>query len=397
MTSSHYRYLVLGASIAAEAAVKALRDEDADGSIGVVGEEGTGPVYRPALSKDLWLDPETSVDDQRLGGLEESGAEVHLGVRAVSVDTEAHTVTCDDGSVLGYDKLLVATGGRPRQLDEVPAGERIVYYRTLADYEQVRALVGDKPRVAVVGGGYIGTEVAAALVQQGCTVTLVHPGEVLGEHVYPASIARTVEGAFTDAGVTVRGGTSVTGAETYDAGVRLRLDDGTTLEVDVVVLGLGIQPASDFLPDTVETADDGGVRVGSDLRTTAPDVWAAGDVAEYPDHLLGLRRVEHVDNAEHMGEVAGRVMAGADETYDYTPMFWSDLFDHWYEAVGDMDASLETVVDERGGNAVVVYYLGEDSVRGVLLWDCDGGIEEAKALLAEQGRPDPESLRGRIG
>ena len=159
---------------------------------------------------------------------------------------------------------------------------------------------------------------------------------------------------------------------------------------------LAAEPATHFLPEEVELADDGGVVVDERLRTSAEDVHAAGDVATYPDPILGRTRVEHVDNATTMGAAAGRIMAGSEETYDHTPMFYSDVLGLGYQAVGTLDSSLETFV-ERVGDGAVAYYLDDREVRGVLLWDLDEGVEEAKALLARHSRPaDPADLAGTI-
>ncbi len=178
--------------------------------------------------------------------------------------------------------------------------------------------------------------------------------------------------------------------------MRLELEDGDPVEADVVVVGLGVEPAVHFLPEQVERAEDGGVVVDEHLRTSAPDVYAAGDIASYPDPILGRTRVEHVDNATTMGAAAGRIMAGSDEAYDHTPMFYSDVLGLGYQAVGTLDATLETFV-ERVGEGAVAYYLDDEAVRGVLLWDLDEGVEEAKQLLARHSRPrDPADLAGSI-
>lgn len=395
-TQDHYRYLVVGAGMAADAAAHGIRDRDADGSIALLGEEPTIPFPRPALSKKLWTDPDFTVENTALDTVGETGAALHLETRVVSVDPARHEVRTEDGRTLRYDRLLVATGGHPRTLPDLPPGDRVLYYRSLTDYERLRGMVSDHPHVAVVGGGYIGSEIAAALVQQGCRVTLLHPDDVLGGPVFPRPLAEAFQARFTDAGVEVRGGSQVTGGTESADGVRLELADGRSLAADLAVVGLGIEPATSFLDGVVELAEDGGVVVDEHLRTSAPDVWAAGDVASYPDPILGRTRVEHVDGSTAMGETAGRILAGSDEAYDHTPMFYSDVFDLGYQAVGTLDSSLETFVDEVEGGAVA-YYLSGTEVVGVLLWGLDDGVEEAKALLARHSRPaDPAELAGTI-
>lgn len=394
-----YDFLVIGGGMVAHAAAQGLREQGAEGSIGILGEESTAPFPRPALSKKLWTDPDASVDDEMLDTEGETGAVLHLGARVVAVDVAAKRVTTEQGDEFGYGRLLVATGGHPRRIAGLEPGDRVIYFRTLTDYRRLRELAASKPHVVVVGGGYIGSELASALAQHECRVTLLHPDAVLGGGVFPDRLAHTYESVFVDAGVAVRGGLRVEGGLQAGDGVSLQLSDGTTLEADAVVLGLGITAAGEVLGDAVERSADGGVVVDERLATSAPDVWAAGDVAEYPDRILGRRRVEHVDNAETMGAAAGRIMAGSEETYDHTPMYYSDVFDHGYEAVGTMDASLETVEDPLDGGKLVVYYLDDEAVRGVLLWDVfsDTGVDQARALLAEHSRPDSaEDLVGRV-
>lgn len=393
-----YDFLIVGGGMVADAAAHAIREQGSTGSIGILGEEPTTPYPRPALSKKLWTDPDFSLEDGEPHTADETGAHITLDTRVISVDVDAHQVTTESGETFGYGALLLATGGRPRTLDGLAASDRVLYYRTLTDYHRLRELTSTepKPHVAVVGGGYIGSEIAAAMIGEGCRVTLVHPDDVLGQATYPPQLAHDFQGLFTDAGVEVRGGVSVESGLQADDGVQLVLSDGETVEADVVVLGLGIQPSGDPICDRIERSDDGGIVVDERLATSAPDVYAAGDVASYPDPILGRRRVEHVDNADSMGAAAGRILAGSDEVYDHTPMFYSDLLGHGYEAIGTLDASLETVED-RFGDSVVAYYLTDDEVVGVLLWDCAGGLDEARALLAQHSRPaDADDLVGRI-
>jgi len=393
---THYDHLIIGGGMAADAAAHGIREQDQDASIGILGEEPTAPFPRPALSKKLWTDPDFTVENTALDTVGETGATLHPRTRVVSVDPEAHEVTTQGGETIGYGRVLVATGGRPRTLTDLPGGDRVLYYRSLTDYHRLRVLADTRPHIAVVGGGYIGTEIAAAMVGEGCRVTLLHPGEILGGQMFPAELAARFERLFTDAGVEVRGGAKVAGGREHADGVRLDLESGEQLEADVVVVGLGVEPAGHFLPESVERSEDGGVVVDEHLRTSATDVYAAGDVASYPDPILGRTRVEHVDNATTMGTVAGRIMAGSEETYDHTPMFYSDVLGLGYQAVGTLDASLETFV-ERVGEGAVAYYLDDEAVRGVLLWDLDEGVEEAKALLARHSRPqDPTDLAGSI-
>ncbi|MET0931927.1 MAG: FAD/NAD(P)-binding oxidoreductase [Aeromicrobium sp.] len=384
-----YDYLIIGGGMVADSAAKGIREKDEDGTIGILGEESTAPFPRPALSKKLWIDDDFSEDDAALHTVDETGATLHLGARADTIDRETRTVTTSTGESFGYGKLLLATGGHPRQISALPPSDRVIYFRTLEHYRRLRATIGEHPHVAVVGGGYIGTEIAAALVQNGCSVTLVHPGDVLGSRSFPAVIAEEIQAMFTAAGVTVHGGAKVEGGSSSPTGVRLDLSDGTTLVADYAVIGLGIEPAGTLARRSgLETSADGGIVVDGHLTTADPAVLAAGDVAEYPDRILGRQRVEHVDNATEMGGAAGRILAGSDETYDHTPFFYSDLFDAWYEAIGTLDASLETVVVEKDDGGRVVYYLTDEEVVGVLLWKVADGVEPARDVLAAHAVPE---------
>lgn len=395
-----YDYVIVGGGVAAASAVKGIRSQDSSGTVAVLGSEPHDPVYRPALSKDLWLKDDESLEGQSLAGdlNDDDGVDLVLDTTVTEIDPAGHAVRLADGTSVGYGKLLLATGAEPRTLG-LGAGPRVVYYRTSADYERLRALATSGSHVVVVGGGYIGSEIAAALVQNDVAVTLVLDLEDVQEQMFPRALAASLTKDFAEHGVTIVHGSVSTGEETGD-GVRIRLDDGTDVVADAAVIGVGVQPRTG-LAEAAGLEVDNGVVVDDRLRTSVEDVYAAGDVASYPDALLGRRRVEHVDQAEKSGEHAGKVMAGADEAYDYTPIFWSDLFDAGYEAVGETKSDLDMVEDWKDGElgTGVVYYLKSGSVRGVLLWNVWDSTDKAREVIAEtKDAPldDPESLRGRI-
>jgi len=399
-----YDYLVIGAGMAADSAARGIRELDPDGSIGIVGEEVDPPVARPSLSKKLWTDPEFTLDQSWLG-TEETGAALHTATRIRSVDRAARTATAEDGDVFGYRRLLLATGGHPKQLD-LPDDSRIVHFRTMEDFRRLQGLAGEQRHVAVVGGGYIGTELAAALVQNDTRVTFVFPQEFVGGASYPHALAEQLSETYAARGVQLRPATRVTGGTADAKGVHLTLDDGSTLDVDGVAVGLGITPATTLASEAGLTVTDG-VEVDAFGRTEDPDVYAAGDVANWPDPILGRTRVEHVENATDMGTAVGKVMAadtlGRDaEPYTHTPSFYSDLFDAGYEAVGTLDASLDLVTDwatppGTGEEATgVVYYLEGDRLRGVLLWNVWDSTDAARELLAAERGYTADDLVGAI-
>ena len=395
-----YDYVIVGGGVAAASAVKGIRSEDSAGTIGVLGSEPDKPVYRPALSKDLWLKDDATLAGNSLAGDLDDDEAVDLvtDTTVTEIDPDAHVVRLADGSSVGYGKLLLATGAEPRTLSIGP-GPRVVYYRTAADYQRLRALVDAGSHVVIVGGGYIGSEIASALVQNDVAVTMVLDLEDVQEQMFPRALAASLTKAFVDRGVTVVHG-SVDGGEATGDGVRIRLEDGTEITADAAVIGVGVLPRTG-LAEAAGIDVDNGITVDEHLCTSATDVYAAGDVASYPDALLGRRRVEHVDHAEKSGELAGKAMAGADKTYDYTPFFWSDILEAGYEAVGETSSRLEMVEDWKDGElgTGVVYYLKSGHVRGVLLWNVWDSVDTAREVIAETGKEpvaDPESLRGRI-
>ncbi|MCY4726796.1 FAD-dependent oxidoreductase [Nocardioides sp. STR2] len=395
-----YDYVIVGAGVAAASAVKGIRSQDGSGRIAVLGSEPDKPVYRPVLTKDLWLKDDETLEGSSLAGDLDDDDDVDLvtDTTVTEVDPGAHVVRLADGSTVGYGKLLLATGAEPRVL-AVDPGPRVIYYRTAADYQRLRAVATEGSHVAVIGGGYIGSEITSALVQNGVQVTLVLDLEDVQEQMFPRALAATLTRAFEDRGVTVVHG-SVEGGQEEDGGVRIRLDDGTSITADAAVIGVGVLPRTG-LAEAAGLEVDNGVVVDEHLRTSDADVYAAGDVASYPDALLGRRRVEHVDHAEKSGEHAGKVMAGADDAYGYTPFFWSDILDYGYEAVGETSSRLDMVEDWKDGEVGtgVVYYLRSGQVRGVLLWNVWDSVDKARELIEETSESpvsDPESLRGRI-
>ena len=377
------RYLIVGAGMTAHAAAQAIRELDPRGSITMLGAEPHPPYARPPLSKALWKgQAEDSVWLPQVGGLE-----LLSGRRAVSLDRKARRVTDDRGESHPYDKLLLATGGAPRRLPF--GGDSVVYYRTLDDYRRLRR--GGK-RAVVIGGGFIGSEIAAALSIDGREVTMVFPEDGICARAFPKDLAAFVTGYYREKGVQVLSG-DVPTAIAANGAVRTRA--GRELPADVVVAGLGIAPETRLAEDAGLTVRDG-IVVDAQLRTSDADVYAAGDVARFHSEVLEKEvRVEHEDNANTMGRLAGQAMAGASVAWRHVPMFYSDLFDLGYEVVGEIDSRLETVADWKVPfREGVVYYVRDGRVRGVLLWNTWGQVDNARALLAEPG--PHRDLKGRL-
>jgi len=369
------RYLIVGGGMTGHAAAAAIREADPDGPITMLSADEERPYSRPPLSKGLWLGkPEESVwlpDVARL--------ELRAGTRAVALDPRSRTVQDDQGETHRYEKVLLATGGTPRRLPF--GGERVIYFRTLADYRRLRAVEGK--RVVVIGGGFIGSELAAALAATGKEVAMIFPEKALGARVYPADLAAFLGRTFAEKGVRLLAGETVAAIEPRGEATAVRTARGVELVADAVVAGLGIRPDTALAEAAgLDCAD--GIVVDERLETSAPGVFAAGDVARFPSVVLGGRvRVEHEDAALSQGRAAGRNMAGAAEPYRHVPFFYSDLFDLGYEAVGSLDASLETVASWKTPfREGIVYYLDGDRVRGVLLWGIFGQVDAARELVA---------------
>ena len=392
MATKKYRYLIIGGGMTAESAVRGIREIDPDGSIGLISAEPHPPYNRPPLSKSLWKgDPESSV----WLDLRAARADLHLGRWVQRVDPGHKRVTDDENDTYTYDRLLLATGGSPRRL---PFGDdQIIYYRTLDDYRHLQELTGSGRRFAVIGGGFIGGEVAAALAVNRQAVTMAFPEEGIGWRVFPRDLSLFLNDYFRGRGVDVRPGESVAGLSDRDGGLVISTAGGGEIPADGVVAGLGILPNVE-LAQGAGLPVDNGIVVDEFLRTGHPDIWAAGDVASFPSFALGRRvRVEHEDAARSMGTAAGRAMAGQPAPYRHLPSFYSDLFDLGYEAVGLLDSRLDTVADwKEPFREGVVYYLEAGRVRGVLLWNVWGQVDAARSLIESAELFEPGDLRGRL-
>ncbi|HEX5472027.1 MAG TPA: FAD-dependent oxidoreductase [Lacipirellulaceae bacterium] len=395
---NNYTYLILGGGMTADAAIQGIRDVDQTGSIGLISADQHPPYDRPPLTKGLWKGkPFESIwrhtEDQQ-------GITLHLGRTVRQFDPHKKQAIDDEGNSYSYTKLLLATGGSPRRL---PFGDdRIIYYRTVDDYERLRGLTQSAEHFAVIGGGFIGSEIAAALAMNGKKVTMIFPNSAIGGRMFPPELASFLNDFYRQKNVEVLTGKEVDGLQTRGDRTALSLRDihghaDPEVVADSVVAGIGIQPNVDLAKAAGLELDDG-IRVDASLRTSHPDIWAAGDVANFYNPLLDKRlRVEHEDNANTMGRIAGQSMAGKSVTYDHLPFFYSDLFELGYEAVGEVDSRLETFADwKEPYRKGVVYYLRDGRVRGVLLWNVWEQVDAARTLIAEPGPFRADNLNGRL-
>jgi NADPH-dependent 2,4-dienoyl-CoA reductase/sulfur reductase-like enzyme len=388
----HYKYLIIGGGMTADSAVRGIREMDKDGSIGLISSEPEKPYDRPPLTKGLWKDkPLESIWRHT----EKERVEFHLGRNVEAIEPRQKRVTDDARNTYTYDKLLLATGGRPRLL---PFGDgQIIYFRTLDDYRRLRERADKNKRFVVIGSGFIGSEIAAALAMNQKEVTMVFPGKSICERVFPQDLSQFLNGYYREKGVELLPGESATGLEARHAELFLKTTSGRELVTAAVVAGIGIEPNIE-LAQKAGLKTDNGIVVDEFLRTTIPEIYAAGDVAAFHNPALGkVVRVEHEDNANTMGKLAGRNMAGKPEPYRHLPFFYSDMFDLGYEAVGELDARLETFADWKTPfREGVVYYLQKGRVRGVLLWNVWGQVDAARALINEPGPFKSGDLKGRL-
>ncbi|MGO9269274.1 MAG: NAD(P)/FAD-dependent oxidoreductase [Terriglobia bacterium] len=388
----HYKYLIVGGGMTADAAVNGIREADPDGSVGLITAEPNPPYNRPPLSKGLW---KGEAPDSIWRGTDKQRVTLHLGQKAQSLDLRRRSVTDDQGRVYTFEKLLIATGASPRR---PPFDDgSIIYYRTVQDYQALRALTEKGRRFAVIGAGFIGWEIAAALAMNGKEVVMLFPGEAIGSHVYPGDLARFLSDYYRQKGVDVVSGETVSGLEKRPGGTSLKTQSQREFLVDGIVAGIGVTPNVE-LGGSAGLKVENGIVVDQFCCTSEPDVYAAGDVANFFSPALGRRlRVEHEDNANTMGRAAGAAMAGKASPYHHLPFFYSDLFDLGYEAVGELDPHLETVADWKEEHREgVVYYLREGRVRGVLLWNVWGQVDAARRLINGPGTFRAADLKGRI-
>jgi NADPH-dependent 2,4-dienoyl-CoA reductase/sulfur reductase-like enzyme len=374
------RYLIVGAGLTADAACRGIRELDTDGRIVIVGEEPHPPYLRPPLSKALWKG-----DDEHTiwRGTDELGVDLRLGRRIVGIDLERREARDARGDTYAYERLLLATGGRPRRLPF--GGDGVIYFRTLDDYRRLRALSERDARVCVIGGGFIGSEIAAALTLDDCRVTMVFPEAGIGARIFPAELSTALNGYYADRGVEVLAETSVTDIAPSGDGASVTLGDGRIVEAAAVVAGIGTEP-------NAELAANAGLPVANGIVVDAygriggrDDVFAAGDVARFPEAAFAAElRVEHEDHAKRHGRRVGANMAGAHMPYNHLPFFYSDLFDLGYEAVGELDSRLDTLADwsDIHGEGTITYLDGARRPRGVLLWNRFGQVDAARELLS---------------
>ncbi|GAA1954428.1 NAD(P)/FAD-dependent oxidoreductase [Microbacterium aquimaris] len=390
-----FDYLIVGGGMVADAAARGIRERDTTGTIGILSADSDPPYTRPALSKKLWTDPDFTEEQVPLNTAADTGADLCLNTLVTRIDRFGRTVQTSDGETVGYRRLLLATGSTPRTIPAPEQDDRIVAFRSAQDYRRLRELAAGGGRIIVVGGGYIGTEIAAALAHNGVDTELVFPDETLGAAQFPPALAERHQALFVEGGVRLVPGRRVEEIRAEGNTLHAVLDDGRVRAGEAVVIGLGADPVVGLAAEA-ELAVDDGVLVDDHLATSDDAIWAAGDIAAYPDPILGRSRVEHVDNATEMGEAAGRAMAGEEVTYRHTPYFYSQVFGTRWEAIGTVDASCDPLTVDLDDGRAVVYYRDEAGAPiGVLLWNVSDARDLARAVLVDR-EENEQALRNRI-
>jgi NADPH-dependent 2,4-dienoyl-CoA reductase/sulfur reductase-like enzyme len=387
-----YKYLIVGGGMTADSAVSGIRELDSNGSIGLISADSDVPYDRPPLTKALWKGkPLESIWRHT----KDHKVDIHLQRTVKAVDVEQKTVSDDKNETYSFDKLLLATGGSPRRLPF--GGDDIMYYRTVADYRRLRDWTSKGKRFAVIGGGFIGSEIAAALAMNDKQVVMLFPGLAICDRMFPPDLSQFVSDYYRQKGVEILSGESVVALERKGEQFFLKTQSKREVIVDGVVAGIGIQPNLELAKMAgLQTGD--GIVVDEFLCSSTPDIYAAGDVAFFHNPALERRlRVEHEDNANTMGRLAGRNMAGRAQKYEHLPFFYSDLFELGYEAVGELDSRLTTLADWKEPHREgVIYYQKDGRVRGVLLWNVWGQVDAARELISSKKPFSSEDLKHKL-
>ncbi|GAA4567654.1 NAD(P)/FAD-dependent oxidoreductase [Planotetraspora kaengkrachanensis] len=392
-------FVIAGGGLAAAKAAEALREQDFDGRVVLIGDEPHPPYERPPLSKD-YLQGKSErgkIFVHDAGWYGEHDVDLRSGVAVTGVDPGSHQVTLSDGERLGYDRLLLATGAAPRRL-AVPGADLdgVLHLRTVDDSERIRDALAKVSRIAIVGAGWIGLEVAAAARAAGVRVSVleIEPQPLL--RVLGSRIASVFADLHRGHDVDLRLGVRVAEITGQDGQVRgVRLADGDRLDVDAVVVGIGAVPNTGLAWSAGLAVDDG-VRVGADLRTSDPDIFAAGDVASAYHPLLGAHiRVEHWANALNQPVVAAGAMLGRDVAYDRLPYFYTDQYDLGMEYSGHASPGHVDDVVVRGDLAsreFIAFWIADGRVTAGMNVNVWGVADQIQTLIRSGARVDRDRL-----
>jgi 3-phenylpropionate/trans-cinnamate dioxygenase ferredoxin reductase component len=394
--SEQQTFIIVGASLAGAKAAEELRSAGFDGRVVLLGAERERPYERPPLTKDYLRDesPREKAYVHEEGFYADQEIELDTGAEVSGVDVDASRVTLADGRELSFDRLLLTVGAEPRRIG-VPGAdlEGIHYLRTLADCDVLRERLQAGGRVAVIGAGWIGSEFAASARQRGLEVTLIDPLPLPNERVFGSEIGSFYRDVHAEHGVQLRLGDGVAAFEGDGRVQGVRTDSGAQVDCDFAVVGIGVSPRDGLARDAGLEVDDG-IVVDEALRSSAPNVFAAGDVARAWHPFLGERiRVEHWSNALNQGPAVARAMLGEAISYDRIPYFFSDQYDVGMEYSGYARDWDEVVFrGDRAGGEFVAFWLRDDAVvagMNVNVWDVN---EHVQALIRSRATVDVGAL-----
>lgn len=399
MSAPEPGHIIVGAGLAGAKAAQALRREGHDGPITLIGGEPDAPYNRPPLSKD-YLSGAIGRDDLRIlpeGWYDDNDVQLRLGTQVTELSPEQHRVTLATGERLAYTKVLLATGSRVRRLRVPGAGlAGVLYLRSVGDSERIRSALATASRIVVVGAGWVGLEVAATARRRGLTVTILEAAPLPLAAVLGPEIAPHFVDLHVSHGVEVRCGVEVSALSGADGRVTgVELVDGTHIDADVVVVGVGVLPRTE-LAEGAGLAVDRGVLVDASMRSSHPDVFAVGDVANAWHPLLGRHvHVEHWTNASWQPRVAASAMLGSDTTYEKLPYFYSDQYDMSMEYTGHVgpDGYDRVVVrGDPGSGAYLAFWLRDNRVLAGMNVNTSRVLRDITSLVQSGRRFDAEQL-----
>ncbi|PZM14341.1 NAD(P)/FAD-dependent oxidoreductase [Rhizobium tubonense] len=392
-------FVIVGAGECGARAAFALREKGFAGAIALIGTETIAPYERPPLSKETLAELHLPKFVATLERYAEAGIELLTGVTVSHIDTAGKSVTMSDGRRILFNKLLLATGAHARPFPGISStGGRIRSLRTHADALALREVIVLGRHIAVIGGGFIGLELAATARKLGAQVTVVEGLPRVLKRGVPEEIAEVIAGRHRQEGVTIRCGVAIAALEEDNKEARIRLASGETITADVICVGIGALPNITLAADAGLTIDNG-IAVDDRLQTSAPDVYAAGDCCSFPLTLYGGRRVrlESWRNAQEQGTLAAANMMGANEPISAVPWFWSDQYDLTLQIAGLADGATSVLRRDLGDGAFLLFHL-DDAGRLLAASGIGRGnvvardIRLAEMLIAARAHPEPMAL-----
>lgn len=394
MTQS-YKYIILGGGMAGAHAAYQIRQHDQEGSLLIISQEADKPYFRPPLSKEFWTESNYPKESIFYAINNDDSIDFLLETSVAKIIPDQQTIVTDQGENYSYDKLLYAPGGEPKWIPG-PDSERVLAMRTLDDYRNLEALTSKDSKVIVVGGGWVGAELAAGLKVNDIDVSLVFPDDVLNKKRLPLEIAEKFQEAFVEIGVSLVNNAYADSYRVEDDRVILSLENGQELTADVLVLGIGLDPRVE-LAEAAGLEVDNGVVANEYLQSSDPNIYAAGDVVSYPDVIIGRNRFGHEDQAEQSGDTAGRNMAGLQEVYDHgAPLSYTDVLGISIEGVGELSRNRDDeIIEKVGDDGYIVYYLSKGKPSGILTYNVKVDMDQARKILANPPA-NPEDLPGML-